>query len=407
MSSLHGCASIAGCFSARFRVTNPGEPLAASNKRAGPFSFVPANVVGKARCYHLRRHSGAKAGLSYAISRTDSKWGDHVKRLHLGFLGCFLGLVFLLIGGVQSSASAAGFPDHPVTLIVQYPAGGAVDITSRLLAKYAEKYLGQKVIVINVVGGAGVVGNTRVASSKPDGYTLGLEIPAIITDKYLLPDVSYTADSFDPIAIVNTDYGILDVKSGSADKSFKDIVADAKAHPHTVTVGESGLWTSNDWSLLALKEIYGIPFQRVEFQGGAPALRAVLAGTVSMSFNYPSEIADYVKQGTVKPIAVAAPQRLKAFPDVPTFKELGFPQAQFSLWRILVVPHGTPEDVRKTLEAAFLKALNDPGLKHDYEAASLAWGPGTAAQAEALIRKDEQVYKSLIERYKLHPGSTP
>ncbi|TAM59049.1 tripartite tricarboxylate transporter substrate binding protein [bacterium] len=333
--------------------------------------------------------------------------GAHMRRLHFGILGSAFAVIALLLG-MQGSASAADFPNHPVTLIVQYPAGGGIDITSRLLAKYAEKYLGQKIIVVNVVGGGGVVGNTRVASSKPDGYTLGLEIPAIITDKSLLPDVSYTAESFDPIVLVNTDYGVLSAKSGSDfERPFKATEAQAKSHPHTVTIGESGLWTSNDWSLLALKQVYNIPFQRVEFQGGAPALRAVMAGTVNLAFNYPAEIIDYVKAGTVKPIAVAAPKRLTSFPDTPTFKELGLPSAQFALWRILVAPHGISADVQKVLETAFVKALNDPELKADYAKAGLPWGPGSAQQALALIRSDEGTYKTFIEHYKLHPGSTP
>ena len=170
----------------------------------------------------------------------------------------------------------------------------------------------------------------------------------------------------------------------------------------------SGLWTTNDWALLSLKKSKDVPLTRVQFQGGAPAAKALLGGDINLSFNYPSEIADFVKTGKVTPLAVAAPDRLPSLPAVPTFTEAGYPDvATLGIWRILVVPKGTPEDVRAKLEDAFIKALKDPQLKKEAESVSTTIDYKSSADAAKVIAKDADTYKKLIDRYGLTVGSTP
>jgi tripartite-type tricarboxylate transporter receptor subunit TctC len=306
----------------------------------------------------------------------------------------------------STSTKNDSFPDHPVTLLVQYPAGGGVDITARLTAKYAEKYLGQQIVVQNVAGGSGVVGVSKVATAKPDGYTLGVALPAIISDKSLLPDVSYTAVSFDPIVQINSDVGVLIAKKGGPfDKPLTDIVAASKKDK--VNIGINALWTSNDWSLLQLKKGYDIPLNRVQYQGGAPAVKALLGGEIGLSLNYPAEFSDFVKQGQIQPIAVTSSERIAIFKDTPTFKELGYNGLEFSFWRILVAPHGTPANVLSKLEEAFIKALQDPELKTDFEKAGLSYDPIDSKGAKSIIEKDTKVYEDLIKKFDLKQGATP
>jgi tripartite-type tricarboxylate transporter receptor subunit TctC len=305
-----------------------------------------------------------------------------------------------------NSKAGENFPTRSVNLLVQYPAGGGVDITARLTAKYAEKYLGQSIVVQNVAGGSGVVGVTKVANAKPDGYTLGIALPAIITDKSLLPDVSYTVDSFEPIMQINSDIGVLSVKKGGPyDKSFADLSAQAKNEK--ISIGINALWTSNDWSLLQLKKGQNIPLNRVQYQGGAPAVKALLGGETGLSFNYPTEISDFVKQGQIQPIAVTSSERIPVFKDTPTFKELGVNGLEFSFWRILVAPKGTPESVKVKLEQAFTKALQDPELKKEFEKAGLSYDPKDSKSAKSIIENDTKVYKELIKKFDLKQGSTP
>jgi len=294
-------------------------------------------------------------------------------------------------------------------LIVQYPAGGGVDTPARLVSKYAEKYLGQKIVVVNTVGGGGVVGMTKAANAKPDGYTMGIAIPTLVTDKSLVQGASYTLDSFDPIVQINSDYGVLSAKAGTPyASSLKTDIAAAKSASKPYTVGMSGLWTGNDWSLLTLKKDYNVPVTRVQFQGGAPAAKALLGGDVNLSFNYPSEIVDFASAGQVKPLAVAAPERIKDLPDVPTFKELGYPDVStLGLWRILVVPHGTPKAVRDKLETAFTKALKDPQFQADAQKAYTTIEYKNSADAAKVIAGDAKTYQQLINKYSLGVGSTP
>ncbi len=311
--------------------------------------------------------------------------------------------------GSSGSGGRSNFPTHPITLVVQYPAGGGVDVPARLVSKYAEKYLGQNIVIVNQDGGGGVVGVTKVANAKPDGYTMGIMIPTVITDQYLVKGASYTPDSFDPVVQINSDYGVLSAQSGTKTANSLDAdLAAAKAASQPYTVGMSGLWTTNDWALLSLKKSKDVPLTRVQFQGGAPAAKALLGGDINLSFNYPSEIADFVKTGKVTPLAVAAPDRLPSLPAVPTFTEAGYPDvATLGIWRILVVPKGTPEDVRAKLEDAFIKALKDPQLKKEAESVSTTIDYKSSADAAKVIAKDADTYKKLIDRYGLTVGSTP
>jgi tripartite-type tricarboxylate transporter receptor subunit TctC len=310
------------------------------------------------------------------------------------------------VANSKTDSTTNHFPNHPVTLLVQYPAGGGVDVTARLTAKYAEKYLGQQIVVQNVAGGSGVVGVTKVATAKPDGYTLGIALPAIITDKSLLPDVSYTVESFEPIAQINSDVGVLSAKKGGPyDKPFANISAQAKKEK--INIGINALWTSNDWSLLQLKKAHNIPLNRVQYQGGAPAVKALLGGETGLSFNYPAEISDFVKQGQIQPIAVTSSERTPVFKDTPTFKELGVNGLEFSFWRILVSPKGIPADVKAKLEEVFTKAFQDPELKKEFEKAGLSYNPKDSKTAQSIIENDTKVYEDLIKKFDLKQGVTP
>jgi len=304
----------------------------------------------------------------------------------------------------QETAKNDGFPEKPVRLIVQYPAGGGVDVTARLFAKHAEKYLGQKIIVENKTGGSGAIGVTSVATSKPDGYTLGVVIPNTITDELLLNDIKYNADSFAPIVQINADPSILAVKGDSPIKSLEDFVNKAKSGKTTIGIG--AVWTTNDFVKLQLEKEAGIELTRIPYQGGAPVTQSLLAGDIDSGTQYPGEIIDYYKSGELRGLAISTPEKVDTFSEIPTFKEQGY-DIEFNIWRMIAAPAGTPQEHIDVLEEAFMKALEDPETAKDFNNAGLEISALNSAQSQEKLKSEAEKYKAIISDLGLEPGANP
>ncbi|WP_194841242.1 Bug family tripartite tricarboxylate transporter substrate binding protein [Salinibacillus xinjiangensis] len=304
----------------------------------------------------------------------------------------------------NSSETAGEFPSKPLRLVVQYPAGGGVDVTARLFAKHAEKYLGQKIIVENIEGGSGAVGVTEVAQANADGYTMGVMIPNTITDEFLLPNVSYNAESFTPIVQINSDPSIIATHNDSGIESLEDLVN--KSKNEDVSIGIGAVWTTNDFVKLALEEEAGIEMTRVPYQGGAPVTQALLAGDLNVGTQYPAEIKDYYDSGELKGLAISTSKRTDTFSDIPTFKEQGY-DIEFNIWRMISVPAGTPEDRIKILEEAFMKTLQDQATIDDFESSGLALSPLNTEESKTKVQEEYEKYKELIDTLGLEPGATP
>lgn len=309
--------------------------------------------------------------------------------------------------GDNAVETTGGYPEHPVKIIVQYAAGGGVDVTARLVAKYAEKYLGQSIVVENVTGGAGVVGLNTLAESEPDGYTLGLVFANTAIESMITEGVNYSLDSFAPICQINFDPAFLVARTDSDyDVSVDELAAMTKEGE--VTVGIGALWQAFDFVKMSLESDYDIPMTRVAYDGGATACTSVVSGDTDLALVFPNEWVSYYNAGDLSGVAVSAPERLEAFPDVPTFKELGYDSCEsIGVRRMLVAPAGTDPEVLAVLEAAFLQALNDPELVAEFAELGMSCVPASADEAYANITADAEVLKGLIEAFNVQPGDAP
>lgn len=309
--------------------------------------------------------------------------------------------------GEEQNTETSDFPNQPIKFIVQYAAGGGVDVTARLVAKYAEKYLGQSIVVENVTGGSGIVGQTALANADPDGYTIGMIFANTAVDVKLTDGVTYTLDSFDPVCQVNFDPAFLVARTGSAqDVDLDTLVEMTKADQQTMAIG--ALWQAFDFVKMTLEADYDAVFTRVAYDGGAGALTSVVAGDADVAMVFPNEWMSYYQSGELKGVAVSAPERLKAFPDVPTFKELGYDSIEsFGVRRVIVAPAGTDPAILAKLEDAFLKALADPELIAEFEALGMSVVPAPAEQAFADLKAEGQVLADLVDSFGVKPGDAP
>jgi tripartite-type tricarboxylate transporter receptor subunit TctC len=274
-------------------------------------------------------------------------------------LGVFI-LLGITCGPVQAKLN---YPTKTVEMVVAYPAGGGQDVAFRILAKHAEKFMGQKIVVINKVGGGGVIGNTEIARSKPDGYTIGT-IPAnIASDEFTIKGLPYSHKDFIPVVMIAADPHVLVIKN-SLKMDFKQFIEYVRKNPSKVSMSMGGTWNSHDFFRAKLEKAIGIKFLRTPYQGGAPALQAVAGGHINCSTPHVSEVLPSLEGKLVTPIALSNPDRAPQVPNVPTVREFGYDVIQLN-WRGVTVPPGTPQEIIDYLEGVFTKAFNEPEFQND------------------------------------------
>jgi len=279
-----------------------------------------------------------------------------------------LALTGLLALTVASSAAAQdAYPSRPISLVVPFPPGGVADLTARPVATAMEKVLKQPVGVVNKTGAAGAVGMQFVATSKPDGYTLLLALSSISiipeADKLFGRPPAFTVDQFAPVALISADPTILVVRAESPWKTAKEFIEDAKKRPGQISYSSSGIYGTLHMAMELLSSAAGIKLRHVPYAGAGPALTALLGGHVDALASGPAVVLPQIKAGKLRALAAWGDKRVAALPEVPTFKELGYPEAEFYIWAGLFAPRGTPEPVLAKLREAARVAVGDPEFK--------------------------------------------
>ena len=265
------------------------------------------------------------------------------------------------------AAAQDAYPSRPISLVVPFPPGGVADLTARPVATAMEKVLKQPVGVVNKTGAAGAVGMQFVATSKPDGYTLLLALSSISiipeADKLFGRPPAFTVDQFAPVALISADPTILVVRAESPWKTAREFIEDAKKRPGQISYSSSGIYGTLHMAMELLSSAAGIKLRHVPYAGAGPALTALLGGHVDALASGPAVVLPQIKAGKLRALAGWGDKRVAALPEVPTFKELGYPDAEFYIWAGLFAPRGTPEPVLAKLREAARVAVGDPEFK--------------------------------------------
>lgn len=260
------------------------------------------------------------------------------------------------------------FPSKPIQLVIPF-APGDTDAMLRPFADKMGEFLGQPVVLNYKPGAGGGVGAGFVASSKADGYTLvGTSPGSIVVVPLANKDIKYTPESFTPIASLAEGGLMLVVNSSSPWKSMKELVEHSKKNPGQITFSSSGAMGITHLLAEIFAKDAGVQWRHIPYQGSGPAITALLGGHVAMAATAIAPAQAHMKAGTLRPMAVFGDARLKAFPEVPTLKELGYNVGSPTLYGISA-PKGTPKEVIDALYAAAKKVNEKYG---DSVAASLA-----------------------------------
>ena len=291
---------------------------------------------------------------------------------------CLPLLAALTIGALPpASARAQDYPSRPITMIVPFAVGGLTDVPARVLAAMLQDRIGQTIVVENKPGGSGTLGGALAVRAAPDGYTLFANSIADTQNLYFLP-VPYNAiDDFAMIGmVVEGPPLVLIVDASLPYKSLADLIADAKANPNKISFGTSGPATSPAMALAQLNDLAKTAIAGVPFNGSGEAARNVSPSGVQGSFSFYAQAKPLADGGKVRALAIASPERIATWPEVPTMAELGFPNFDYRGFVGLAAPAKTPAPIIAYLN----KTLNDIVQSQEFRSRMAALGMTVPAE---------------------------
>jgi len=274
---------------------------------------------------------------------------------------------FLLLATVISNmATAQNYPDKPLTIVVPFTPGGVSDITARPLAAAMALNLGQSILIDNKGGAGGAIGMAVASKAKPDGYTLMMALPSMITipisDRISGRPSSFQVNQFKPIARLTADPTVLAVRADSPWKTLADFVRDARAKPDTISYSSSGLFGTTHVAMEILAHAANLKMVHIPYTGGGLQINALLGGHVDATMQTPGAIAGQISAGKIRILASMSRERVTTLPDVPTATEQGF-KGEFYLWTGLFVPAATPDAIINRLRTSTKEASNHVAFK--------------------------------------------
>jgi tripartite-type tricarboxylate transporter receptor subunit TctC len=272
-----------------------------------------------------------------------------------------------------NDAFAQTYPVRNVTIIVPFPPGGQADLAARPVAQKLQKILGKPFVIDNRSGAGGATGNAAAAKAEPDGYTLLMTLSSFAVlpeaDRLFDRPAQYEVSQLKPIARILSDPTLLAINAEAPWKSVQEFVDDAKKHPGLIPYGSSGSYGALHVAMEMFAASAGIKLAHIPYRGAGPALADLLSGQVKALASGPGVLKAHVDSGALRVLANWGAERISSFPNLPTFKELGYKDVEFYIWAGLFAPAKTPDPILRQLREAVGKAMADPQTIKIFESA--------------------------------------
>ncbi|PSJ43780.1 tripartite tricarboxylate transporter substrate binding protein [Zobellella endophytica] len=300
----------------------------------------------------------------------------------------------VLFAGLLSAGMAfAEYPTKPITMVIPYSAGGGTDVLARALQPALEKSLGQTIVVSNLPGGGGILGFTKVANARPDGYTVTIPNNVIFATEGM-GNATYKSTDFSYLGNVLTEDYLVAVRADGPWQSWDELVADMKANPGKVKFGFSGFGGSTHVVSALLADIAGYEAKQIPHDGSGNAVLAAMGGHIDALMLNLVDLASGLESGKLRPLVSLGEQRLEDYPDVPTLKESGH-DLSLTNWRGVAAPAGVDDEVKQAWAKALGEATRDPEFQQLIK--SQGGVVDYVAPGEALDQRMSLLAESFIE----------
>lgn len=304
-----------------------------------------------------------------------------------------------LFGAATHPSHAQSFPSKPVRIVVPFPAGGPIDMTTRPLAQKMSEGLGAPVVIDNRGGANGNIGAENVAKSPADGYSMVVGAGGgFAIGPHLYKKLSFDVfRDFTPVSLFVTLPQLLVVHPQLPVKTVKELAALAKAKPDQLSFGSSGYGSTPHLAMELLMRAADIKMTHVPYKGMGPATMDLMGGQLQLTFADMPVLLQQVKGGKLRPLAVGTPKRSANLPEVPSMAEAGFPKVEAYNWYGLFAPAGTPKDIIARLNAETVKAMNNPEMKNFALSVGTEAAAGTPEQLGALHKREFEKWGVVVK----------
>jgi tripartite-type tricarboxylate transporter receptor subunit TctC len=307
---------------------------------------------------------------------------------------------------LATDGDAAGFPERTITVIVPFPAGGASDTAARMVAGKLSERLGQTVIIDNRAGANGAIGASALKQAKPDGYTLLIgSIGVFAINPALFKDLKYDPpNDFDLLSVLVRTPNVLVANPDFPVNNVVELIEHLKKNPDKITFASSGSGSSDHLTAALLWQKTGTTGLHVPYRGGGPAINDLVAGHANVSFQNLGAVAQQIRSGRLKALAITSDKRAAALPQVPTMAEAGIPELEVYSWQAAAAPKGLPPEVKTKLEAEMAAAARDPAVKARFDDIGFDVEANTSAQFSQFLRDEIARWKSVVEKGNITPN---
>lgn len=305
----------------------------------------------------------------------------------------------LAIGGLLGASFAqAAYPERPITWVVPFPPGGAMDVIARTLGETVSKDLGQPIVVENKPGAGGNIGATQVAHAKPDGYTIMIVANGMAVNPSLYKRLGYDPiNDFEPISLLADVPNILVTQASRKDvNSVADVIEQVKANPGKYTYASAGVGTSIHLAGALFTYLGKLDMLHVPYKGSGPAVSDLLGGQVDYMFDSITSSKPHIDAGKLKALGITTSKRSSSLPDVPTIAESGMPGYELRPWFATFAPAGTPADVIQTLQKAMVKAMETDKVKTTFRTIGAEKIGSTPEELKAYLQAETDKWKKII-----------
>jgi tripartite-type tricarboxylate transporter receptor subunit TctC len=311
----------------------------------------------------------------------------------------WIGLAVAAASSASGPVSAAeSYPAKPIRIVVGFPPGGFVDFTARLVAVPLGAAVGQQIVVENRAGAGGIVGTEIVARAPPDGYILTVGSAGTHgVNQSLYPRLPYNVlRDFQPIARLADAPSILAVHPSLPVHSVKDLIALARSKPGQVNYASAGSGTSTHLAAVLFEHLARVKMVHVPFKGGGPAIVALLAGEVPVTFGTAASVSPQTKAGKLRALAITAGQRSAVLPDLPTIAEAGLPGYEMLNWLGMFAPAGTPRAVVDKLASECLRIARLPEVIARFHAQGAEPAPLGTDEFAPFVKREVEKWAKVV-----------